>query len=60
LKDLVDEENIIPIQSGLISGDIDAYIRTRVREGDGLKRWQKQSNVQEEIETALMQKADGM
>jgi Cdc6-like AAA superfamily ATPase len=60
LKDLVDEENIIPIQSGLISGDIDAYIRTRVREGDGLKRWRKQSNVQEEIETALMQKADGM
>jgi len=60
LSDLVHKENAIPIQSGLISGDINAYIHTRVREGDGLKRWRGQLEVQDEIEAALVQKANGM
>jgi len=60
LTELIDEEHRIPIQSDLTRDDINAYIRTRVREGDGLKRWRKQQDVQEEIEAALMQKANGM
>jgi hypothetical protein len=57
---MVGEEHKVPIQSDLICDDINAYIRTRVREGDGLKRWRNQQDVQEEIEVALIQKANGM
>jgi hypothetical protein len=60
LHNLMHEENIIPIQSSLVSDDIQAYIHTRVRQGDGLKRWREQLEVQEEIEAALTLKANGM
>lgn len=52
--------SIVPIQSSLISDDICSYVRTRVREDNGLKRWRSQPEVQDEIETRLMEKADGM
>jgi hypothetical protein len=60
LSDLAHNEDIVPIQSDLISDDIRGYIRTRVREGDDLKRWRSHPDVQDEIETRLMQKANGM
>ncbi len=43
-----------------VSKDIRAYIHTRVREDEGLKRWRSQPNIQDEIETTLMGKVDGM
>lgn len=60
LNDLVYTENIIPLQSNLISGDIDEYICTRVRKDNSLKRWRERPEIQDEIEDALMQKANGM
>jgi Cdc6-like AAA superfamily ATPase len=54
------EEEIIPIQSNLITEDIRSYVRTRVRESDGLKRWKSRLDVLDEIETQLMEKANGM
>ena len=33
------DNDIVPIHSDLITNDIRAYIRARVREGNGLKRW---------------------
>jgi hypothetical protein len=53
-------EDIVPIQSDLIDDDIRHYIRARVREGNGLKRWQSHLEVLEEIESHLMEKAHGM
>ena len=53
-------DDVVPIQSSLITNDIRAYVRTRVREDNGLKRWRSQPEVQNEIETRLMEKADGM
>ena len=53
-------DDIVHIQSSLISDDILTYIRTRVREDTGLKRWRSHPEVQNEIETRLMEKADGM
>ncbi|KAF3317256.1 hypothetical protein TWF173_000499 [Orbilia oligospora] len=50
----------IAIQSSLVSHDINAYIRTRVREENGLKRWRSHPEIQSEIETCLMEKANGM
>jgi len=58
--DFTHRDEIVPIQSSLISEDIRAYIHTRVREDNRLKRWRSQPEVQNEIETRLMEKADGM
>jgi hypothetical protein len=54
------EQDIVPIQSELIDDDIRGYVRTRVRDDDGLKRWKSRPDVLEEIETRLMEKANGM
>jgi Cdc6-like AAA superfamily ATPase len=54
------KDDVVPVQSNLITDDIRAYVRTRVRQDEGLKRWQSQPKVQNEIETRLMEKANGM
>jgi hypothetical protein len=54
------EEDIVPIQSELIDDDIRSYVHTRVRQGNGLKRWQSRLDVLHEIETQLMEKSNGM
>jgi hypothetical protein len=54
------EEDIVPLQSNVVDDDIRSYVHTRVREGNGLKRWQSQPDVLNEIETQLMEKANGM
>lgn len=59
LNDRAREEDIISIQSGLVS-DVHAYIRARVREDNGLRRWRERPEAQDEIETQLAAKADGM
>ncbi|KAL2802448.1 hypothetical protein BJX63DRAFT_437864 [Aspergillus granulosus] len=53
-------ENRVVIQSNLIADDISVYIQTRVKEDKGLMRWHSRRDVQEEIETTLTEKADGM
>ncbi|OCK92748.1 uncharacterized protein K441DRAFT_678587 [Cenococcum geophilum 1.58] len=53
-------DDIVPIESDLITDDIRAYVRTRVSEDEGFKRWRARPDVQEEIETQLIEKADGM
>ncbi|KAF2178926.1 purine and uridine phosphorylase [Zopfia rhizophila CBS 207.26] len=60
LSNLAHSGDVVPIQDNLISDDIRRYVRTRVREGDDLKRWRSYPDVQDEIETQLMQKANGM
>ncbi|KAH7086508.1 ankyrin repeat-containing domain protein [Paraphoma chrysanthemicola] len=60
LNDLTTIENIILIHGKFLDNDIHDYVRTRIRVGDGLKRWRRHTAVQEEIESALMQKANGM
>lgn len=60
IKKWAREQDIIQIQSDLAAEDIRAYIHTKVREHDGLSRWQWRTDVQDEIESALTQKAYGM
>jgi hypothetical protein len=60
LSNLTHNENAVPIQENLISDDIRLYVHTRVRKGDDLNRWRLFPEVQDEIETELMQKANGM
>ncbi|KAI9758827.1 MAG: hypothetical protein M1840_003744 [Geoglossum simile] len=60
VSELAHNDNIVTLQSDLIADDISAYVHTRVRRGNGLKRWRSQPEVQDEIETRLMKQADGM
>lgn len=60
ISEWVQDDNVVPIQSDLITNDIRAYVHTRVREDNGLKRWRSSPDVQGEIETRLVQKANGM
>ncbi|KKP03106.1 hypothetical protein THAR02_04774 [Trichoderma harzianum] len=54
-------QDIVPLQRGLVEGDILAYIKARVRSGEGpLKRWNERPEVQNEIETRLSKEANGM
>ncbi|KAI1383412.1 ankyrin repeat-containing domain protein [Hypoxylon trugodes] len=60
IKGWTREQDIIPLQSHLVDGDIRAYTQHRVREDKGLKRWHGKPEVEQEIEGALVEKADGM
>lgn len=59
-RKLGSNDDIIPIQGDSITDDIRAYVRTRVREDEGLKRWRTRPDVQEEIEARLIEKTNGM
>jgi Cdc6-like AAA superfamily ATPase len=57
---LLDHNGSICIRSALINDDIRAYVRYRIQNDAKLKRWKKQPEVQQEIETSLMERVDGM
>jgi Cdc6-like AAA superfamily ATPase len=51
---------MVPIQSDLVKDDIETYVNAKVRYGDGLKRWRNRPDVQDEIVSRLITKANGM
>ncbi|KAH0332324.1 Pfs, NACHT and ankyrin domain protein, partial [Aureobasidium melanogenum] len=53
-------EDRIPIQQNEVNNDIRAYVKDKVRNGDDLERWRSRPDLQEEIETKLIAKANGM
>ena len=50
----------ISTQSALVDKDIRACVQERLSKDRRLRRWQMRLEVQEKIENALMEKADGM
>lgn len=50
----------ICIQSALVNADILIYVHERLQTDRHLTRWRNHPEVQEEIETTLMKKANGM
>ncbi|KAI9772611.1 MAG: hypothetical protein M1839_002424 [Geoglossum umbratile] len=60
VSELAHDDDIVPLQSDLVAHDIREYVHTRVRRGNGLKRWRSQPEVQDEIETRLIKQADGI
>jgi hypothetical protein len=60
VNEFAHNDDIVPIQNDLITDDIRVYVHTRVREREELKRWRSQPEVQDEIETRLMEQANGM
>jgi hypothetical protein len=60
LKRWLHQDNFVSIQRDPVNHDIRAYVRRRLRKDRGFERWRSKSSVQDEIETELMKKADGM
>ncbi len=60
LERWLQQDNFIPIQQDAVNDDIRAYVRERVRNDHDFERWLSKPSVQDEIETELMKKADGM
>ena len=54
------DEDKIHLSSERVNQDIYPYIRSKITEDDGLRRWRTQPNVQKEIETKLSEIANGM
>lgn len=54
------EQASLPLQGDRVDSDICHYIHARVREHDGLARWRDRPEIQDEVESALALKADGM
>ncbi|KAL9097530.1 MAG: hypothetical protein Q9165_000426 [Trypethelium subeluteriae] len=59
-QDLASIDDIIRLNSNLVSNDIYTYIHARVRDHDGLERWRGRPDVQDEIEKELTKRAKGM
>ena len=60
LKTWSNSRNWINIQSTLVEADIRTYIHDRLQVDRKLRRWQRNREMQLEIENMLMKKADGM
>ncbi|SLM33828.1 P-loop containing nucleoside triphosphate hydrolase [Lasallia pustulata] len=60
LEPLTEPRGRMCIQSASVNADILTYVHEKLQNDRSLKRWSSKPKVQEEIETALMQKADGM
>ncbi|KAL1966584.1 hypothetical protein VTN77DRAFT_3995 [Rasamsonia byssochlamydoides] len=60
LEDIANEKDIVCLRSGLVDEDIGRYIRHRLTYDKKLRRWQKDYEIRQEIETQLMEKAQGM
>ena len=57
---LVSDKRKVCFQDEPVNDDIRAYIQKRLQTDQNLKRWRNKPEVQQEIETKLMDKADGM
>ncbi|KAL1613693.1 hypothetical protein SLS54_010390 [Diplodia seriata] len=51
------KQDTIPIQGQLVTDDIRSYVHTWIKQ---LTRWESKREIQDEIETTLVEKADGM
>ena len=56
----VDRQDMVCLHSKLVDPDIEVYIRQRLSEDERLQKWRKDTQIQEEIETALVKGAHGM
>jgi hypothetical protein len=60
LGSFMGKEEMICLQSKLVDKDIKAYVRRRLSDDRSLRKWQKDKEMQQEIENALISRAHGM
>ncbi|KAI1870317.1 uncharacterized protein JN550_005245 [Neoarthrinium moseri] len=54
------DEEQIAIQNDLITADIRSYVHKHIREHEDFQLWKTRPDIQEEIESNLVERADGM
>lgn len=60
LETFIDHQSVIYLQNKLVDKDIQKYVRQRLYNDRSLSKWQKDTTVMNDIETALMKGANGM
>ncbi|CAN9382094.1 unnamed protein product [Alternaria alternata] len=60
LRTYVGDDDIVGLQSEVVDGDIVRYVQQRLRCDKSLVKWNKDAQIREEIEVALMHGARGM
>jgi hypothetical protein len=60
LTTFIHQEDMICLQSAVIDPDIQTYIRQRLSEDKTLEKWRKDEKIQADIESMLMEGANGM
>jgi hypothetical protein len=60
LENIVDTQNTICLKSALVDKDIFKYVHQRLSDDKNLRKWQKDTEVRDEIEMALMKGPHGM
>jgi hypothetical protein len=60
LKTYVKEDDTVGLQGDVVDEDILRYVQQRLQDDKGLAKWNKDADIRQEIETALMCGARGM
>jgi hypothetical protein len=60
LKDYVDEQDTVSLQSDLVNGDIQRYVQWRLSSDKSLIKWERDATIRQDIEATLMRGAHGM
>ncbi|RII13199.1 hypothetical protein CUC08_Gglean004499 [Alternaria sp. MG1] len=60
LEGHIEEDNVVSLQRDIVNEDISRYVRNRLHEDKALAKWNKDADIRQEIETALMSRAGGM
>ncbi|KAG9515935.1 purine and uridine phosphorylase, partial [Aureobasidium melanogenum] len=56
----VPEESVLPIRAANVNKDIRDFVHSQIQSDSRLERWSQRPNVQIEIESKLLEKANGM
>ncbi|KAG9519892.1 Pfs, NACHT and ankyrin domain protein, partial [Aureobasidium melanogenum] len=56
----VPERNVLPIRADYVNKDISSFVQSQIRLDSRLERWRERPDVQVEIESKLIDKANGM
>ena len=59
-SDVLEDRSIMSIQNGYVDNDIRSYVHERLLYDRRFKRWKTHPKVQEEIESRLIEKSEGM
>jgi len=57
---ILEDKTIQNIQTHALDHDIQSYIRQRLAADPDLRKWQNDAIIRQEIETTLMERAEGM
>jgi hypothetical protein len=60
LERILDDRNILCIQTAAVDHDIQLYVRQQLKDDESLQKWQADDTIRQQIESSLGEKAHGM